>query len=271
MLRQLRYDFSMFLKRTPFLIICSMLILYIFMLTFSSLYDKNNIQLQSYGSAYMANLIMSQYSPFRYTSLVLVFPLLIAIPIGIMMTSERKSLINIFVRQNKKVYIISKLITSFIIGFLMMLITLVAAILFGYIIFGEEQSYYIQFTTLFYGYSIDGIKTTIRYYNLYFLNPMLYLVLYSLLSSVMMGIVAQLTMIIALFTKFKVVIYGGVFMLSMLTVFVHPMIVPFYELLSPYKYVSIELINSQYFYPIAFFMISVIASIIFVRKDVMLK
>ena len=149
MLRQLRYDFSMFLKRTPFLIICSMLILYIFMLTFSSLYDKNNIQLQHYGSAYMANLIMSQSSPFRYTSLVLVFPLLIAIPIGIMMISERKSLINIFVRQNKKVYIISKLITSFMIGFLMMLITLAAAILFAYIIFGEEQSYYNQYLTFF--------------------------------------------------------------------------------------------------------------------------
>ena len=116
-----------------------------------------------------------------------------------------------------------------------------------------------------------GIKTSLRYYNLYFLNPMLYLVLYSLLASVMMGIVAQLTMIIALFTKFKVVIYGGVFMLSMLTVFVHPMIVPFYELLSPYSYVCTELNNSQYFYPIVFFMIAVIASIIFVRKDVMLK
>ncbi|WP_050637669.1 hypothetical protein [Candidatus Stoquefichus sp. SB1] len=271
MLRQLRYDFSMFFKRTPFLIICSILILYIFLLTFSSIYDRNNIQLQYYGSAYMANLIMSQSSLFRYTSLVLVFPLIVAIPIGIMMIKEKSSLTHILIRKNKKVYIISKLMTSFIIGFLMMFMTVGFAILFGYIIFGEEQSFYNHPMRLFFGYSTRGITTTLRYYNLYFLNPVLYLGMYSLLSSIMMGIVAQLTMVIALFTKFKVVIYGGVFMLSMLTVFVHPMVVPFYELLAPYCYVSNNLMNAQYFYPIAFFLISIIAAIVFVRKDVMLK
>lgn len=271
MLRQLRYDFSILFNRTPFIIVCSILVLYVFMLTFSSLSERGTIELQYYGSAYMANLIMSQVSPFRYTSLLLVFPLIVAIPIGKMMIIERKCVTNILVRQNKKIYILSKHITSFTAGFLMMFITLGMTILFGYIIFGKEQSYYSQYLTLFYGYSIDSIRSTLRAYNLYFQNPMLYLLMYSLLVSLMMGIVSQLIMVTALFIQYKVIIYGGFFVLSMATVFIHPMIVPFYEMLCPYSYVSSYLIHAQYFYPIVFCGISIILSIIYIKKDMIIK
>lgn len=271
MLRQLRYDFFLLLKRTPFLIVCSVLIGYVFMLTFSSLSEYGTIRLENYGSAYMANLIMDQSSPFRFTSLLLVFPLIIAVPIGRMMIIERKCSINIFVRKSKRIYMISKHITSFVAGFLMMFMTLMFAIVFAYIIFGEEQNFYNQYMTVFYGYSVNNIKTLLRYYNLYFQNPLLYLVLYSLLVSLVMGIVSQLTMTIALFIHYKVIIYGGFFILSMFTVFIHPMIVPFYEILCPYTYVSSYLLNAQYFYPIFLFILSIILSMIYIRRDVIIK
>lgn len=138
------------------------------------------------------------YSQLPTAILFAIFPILVIIPFSATFSQDKESgyLRNVFTRANKKDYFFAKYITVFVSGFITVLaifaISLYLTAMFIPAIYPESASYTFPVT-----------GSTHLWNKIYQQNPYLYLLMYSLIDAVFLGIWATVPLSISIFIKNK--------------------------------------------------------------------
>jgi len=214
MLKQLKYDLKVLVKRGRLLTMILFITLIASYLSFSLYYHKNIADIGNYSNSYF--LIFGKTTPIP-TLFMYSLPLFIAIPhsdIDFVETSLKSQL---FMKVKKNVYYISKVITSFLVGFSMVAVFLLLIYAFMFVMLKSNTTY---FPFLSWNYPNNPESSWIFLYKFYFNFPILYNLFYILLISIYSGFLSVIAYCFSLLIKSRPFVYLSSFFVSIVCILI---------------------------------------------------
>jgi hypothetical protein len=210
MLNQIKYDLKVILKRERMLTMMLYVVIAASILSFMFYYRRNIGSIGNYANAFF--LFSAKGTPipslFMYT-----LPLLVVIPHGDINFVEENLKSQLFMKVTKKDYYMSKAITTFLVGFLTIVIFLTLIYVFMLVMLRSNTTYFPVQSGF---YSNDPASSYLLFYKIYFNYPALYNILYILLIGVYGGFLATIAYCFSLLIKSKPFVYLSSFFISIL-------------------------------------------------------
>lgn len=256
-------------------ILITLISIYYMIGAFANFKDEINILIEYYGDGVNPTIqsstlhnswIGGEEFTLGYTIFFFVFPLLATIPYSwsFLLENQNGYIKNIVLRVDKKVYLISKYISTFVVGGLSVTIPL----LFDFLIMGliapnQLPDLIYPYYTVFQGGFMSEIFYTL---------PVLYVLVYMFIIFIISGLIATISMSMAVFIKNKIVILITPFILLLIIEYIISLIQTNYEF-SPLLFTHPTPIRLQHHigiilgWTIIFFIISIGLLIIKERKN----
>lgn len=268
MLNNLRYYFRLLFFHTKYIEICAIIIIYSFCVTsspFSIL--SNQIIAEEYVCADMfAFFVNVGPVSFLYYSFMIILPLLIAVPVGQMLSLEAKNKSMILVRVQKKSNYIAKVFVVFVSGFFLTMLALGTSILFSHIILSSSVQNIHYISTNFELTATEIAKRDVGFYNLYLTSPFLVSIIYMVMISIYGGALALISLLTVNFYYNKVLVYCCPFLFVIGDSIAGIILPTILDLL----YIEPRYMNFKLYlgcYLIIFILLIVISSIYYHRRD----
>ena len=202
MSKSIKYDIKNIIFHTPYLMVVTCLVLYVFVMTVSILNVKDSSFI---GPYYLSSFIVNMNITPALNAFLLLMPLVCSLFVGKYMIDESKSRVIVLSRISKRKYLGSKLIVSFVLGFIMLFIVLLLSILFFVIIVPKEVDYFYTGSVL--SIYSSRINDYVWLLELYLLHPFVYMMLYVSIIAFFSGLYCQMTVMLSLFIHNKIIIY----------------------------------------------------------------
>lgn len=268
MLYNLKYYFKLLFQHTRYIEVCAIMIIFSFSYTtmmFSIFSDI--IMAEGFPSADMFPFFINigPYA-FSYYSFMLLVPLLVPLPVGQILSIEKKNKSMILSRTNKLQNYLSKLFVSFFVGFSLIIIALGCSILFSQIILHSDIQNIHYFSS---GFSPSDTESTISYlglYNLFLTNPFLVSIINMLMISIFSGALSSLSLLVENFYHNKILIYCIPFIFIIINEILGGVI----PMLSDLLYITPRYSNFLIYlliYFIVFIMFTIFSSVYYYKKD----
>lgn len=210
MLKQIKYDLMVIIKRDRLLTMILFLVLAASFISFSFYYRRNISSIGEFTNAFF--LFSAKDTPIPSLFMYLL-PLLVVIPHADINFIEENLKSQLFMKVTKKVYYISKAITTFLAGFLTVAIFLSFVYIFMLVMLRSNTTYFpIQSGY----YPNDPVNSELLFDTIYFNFPVLYNVFYILLIGVYGGFLAVIAYCFSLMIKSKPFVYLSSFFVSIL-------------------------------------------------------
>lgn len=268
MIYNLKYYFKLLFHHTRYLEVCAIMIIISFAYTtmmFSVFSDV--IMAEEFPCADMFPFFINigPYA-FSYSSFMLLVPLLVPLPVGQILSIEKKNKSMILSRTNKLTNYLSKLFISFFVGFSLMMIALGCSILFSQIILHSDIQNIHYFSS---GFSPSDTDLTISYlglYNLYLTEPFLVSIINMFMLSVLGGALSSLSLLVENFYHNKILIYCVPFIFMIINEILGGII----PMLSDLLYISprySDFLIYLLIYLIVFIIFTTLSSLYYYKKD----
>ena len=268
MLYNLKYYFRLLFHHTRYLEVCVIMIILSFAYT--------TMMFSVFSSTIMAEeFVNSDMFPFfinvgpyaaSYSSFMLLVPLLVSLPVGQILSIEKKNRYMILSRKNKINNYFSKLFVSFLVGFSLIIVALGSSILFSQIILYSDIQNIHYVSSGFAPSETHITKLYLGFYNLFLTHPFLLSIINMLMISVFGGAMSSLSVLFENFYHNKILIYCVPFVFIIINVILGG----FFPTLSDLLYIEPRYNNFLIYlliYLIIFIIFTVISSIYYYKKD----